>query len=109
MRPVREITSEEENARFEPFFENDKIEAKILKRDPVKPEPEGTIVLMAFVVDGYDEDCDGALGARLKNISADMEETGWYPNKVELYPTDTVVVTEAEWRGFFNNPARSFR
>lgn len=96
MRPVREITSAEENFRMElrgPFH--------VPKRNPVKPEPEGTIVLMAFRVTGYDPDCDGSLMARLENIDRDGEATGWEPFAIGLYPDHELVVTQDEWQGMF--------
>lgn len=73
----------------------------VIKRDPVEPEPVGTIVLKAFRVTGYDQDCDGSLMAQLDNIDKDMGTTGWSPNSLGLYPQSTLVVTEDEWRKMF--------
>jgi hypothetical protein len=93
MRKIREITSEKENFRLEPFAPN----AVIVKRDPIEPEPIGTIVLLPFKITGYDKDCDGSLMARLANIELDsLEETGWEESNIGLYPEDGFVVTEKE-------------
>lgn len=98
MRPVREITAEEENFRFQQIgrFE-------VIKRDPVKPEPEGTIVLMAFRVTGYSPDCDGSLMAKLEHIGKDGEATGWEPDSIGLYPDCEVVCTLDEFRAMFDD------
>lgn len=61
MRPANKITAESENFRLEGGF---------IKRDPVEPEPVGTIVLKVFRVTGYDSDCDGSLMARMENIDS---------------------------------------
>lgn len=98
MRPVREITAREENFRLEPV-PGTRLEA--IKRDPVEPEPAGTIVLMAFKVTGYDQDCDGSLMARLEHIDKDGEPTGWEPTHLGLYPSTELVVTPEEWQGMF--------
>ncbi len=96
MRPVREITSAEENFRMEgkgPFV--------VARRNPVKPEPEGTIVLMAFRVTGYDRDCDGSLMARLEHIDSKGDASGWEPSRIGLYPESELVVTQNEWQKMF--------
>lgn len=89
MRPVRDI-SDQENFRLEskpPFV--------VPKRDPVEPEPAGTIVLKAFRITGYDQDCDGSLMARMENIDKHGEITGWTPSRIGVGPdTDIVVTTE---------------
>lgn len=103
MRTVREITSEEENFRLEPLAGT---RIAMIKRDPVEPEPVGTIVLMAFRVTGYDKDCDGSLMARLEHIDSEMEPSGWEPNAIGLYPGSELVVTESEWRAMFAAPTR---
>lgn len=89
MRKVREITAEAENFR---------VERHVIKRDPVEPEPVGTIVLLAFRVVGYDPDCDGSLMARLVNIDEQGDTTGWRPNGIGLYPDTALVTTAEEWR-----------
>ena len=99
MRPAREITEKEENFRTErmegtPFL--------VSRRDPVEPEPVGTVVLMAFRITGYDRDCDGSLMARLDRIDKGGEETGWSPDKIGLFPDSTVVVTSEEWKAMFD-------
>ena len=105
MRPVREITAQEENFRTEPMFKNPPhpglAQMEVTKRDPVEPEPVGTIVVMAFRITGYDPDCDGSLMARLEQIDKDGESTGWEPNQLGLYPSVDLVVTEQEWASFF--------
>lgn len=101
MRPVREITAEEERFRVEPI---ERTQAGMIRRDPVQPEPIGTIVLMAFRVTGYDTDCDGSLMARLEHIDRDGEPSGWEPTHLGLHPTTDLVVTAEEWRGMFDAP-----
>ncbi len=98
MRPVRKIPAEEENCRIvslNPHFDT-------LKRNGVKPEPEGTIVLMAFRVTGYDPDCDGSLMARLEHIDKNGEATGWEPTNLGLYPDTDLVATLEEFEELFN-------
>lgn len=106
MRPVRHPTAEEENFRLEPMFSPEEIQANprlgdmsASKRDPIEPEPVGTIVLMAFRITGYDQDCDGSLMARLENIDEDGDTTGWNPGQLGLY--GALVATLDEWKGFF--------
>lgn len=104
MRPVKEITAAEENFRTElvsgAAFD-------VIKRDPVKPEPEGTIILVPFRITGYDPDCDGSLMARLEAIDKDGEATGWTTNCHGLYPSIDLVVTPEELKALFgaNAPA----
>jgi hypothetical protein len=76
----------------------------MIRRDPVEPEPVGTIVLMAFRVTGYDKDCDGSLMARLEHIDRDGRTSGWEPTHIGLYPCTDLVVTAEEWRGMFDAP-----
>lgn len=98
MRPVREITSEMENLRsveFAPGMET-------LKRDPVEPEPVGTIVLMAFRITGYKQDCDGSLMATVAHIDKDGEESGWEQDCIGLTPHSDLVVTADELRQLFD-------
>ena len=104
MRPVREITDDEENARVVPFVGTNFV---TVKRNGVKPEPEGTIVLMAFRVTGYDPDCDGSLMARLEHIDKDGEPTGWEPRHLGLNSDTDLVVTPEEWRAFFGRASRT--
>jgi len=104
MRPVREITANEENFRVEPIAGTN---AGMIRRDSVEPEPVGTLVLMAFRVTGYDKDCDGSLMARLEHIDRDGEPTGWEPTHLGLYPSTDLVVTADEWRGMFDAPNAS--
>ena len=93
MRPVRKITAEVENFRTEsvPGAAFD-----VIRRDPVEPEPVGTIVLMPYRITGYDPDCDGSLMARLEAIDKNGETVGGEMNCVGLYPDSNLVVTEDE-------------
>ena len=101
MRPVREITAEEENYRTVNFAKN----MYTSKRDPVEPEPVGTIILMAFRITGYDPDCDGSLMARLENINSEGEASGWTTDSHGLYPGSEVVVTQEELTQLFKQPS----
>jgi len=85
MRPTRKVTAREENFR---------LEAGVVSRDPVEPEPVGTIVLVPFRVTGYDPDCDGELMARLENINFRGEATGWEVDSVGI--DDCLVATQEE-------------
>jgi hypothetical protein len=97
MRTVRKITAKEENFRTEPFGGV----GEIIKRDFVKPEPEGTIVLMAFRITGYNQDCDGSAMARLDNIDRNGETTGWSVTNMGLSHEDTLVITKQELKKMF--------
>ena len=100
MRPVREVTAEEENFRIEPMDGRPNI--GFIRRDPVEPEPVGTIVLLAFRVTGYDRDCDGSLLARLAQIDFQLlEETGWETNNHGLYQSSEIVVSDDELRKLY--------
>ena len=103
MRPVREITSEEEKFRLENVpGRPDRI--TFIRRDPVEPEPVGTIVLLAFRITGYDPDCDGSLMARLAQIDfEEMDETGWESDCHGLYPSTEIVISEDEMRDLYKN------
>lgn len=96
MRRVREISAEEENFRAEADEVNPNI--GFIRRNPVKPEPEGTLVLVAFRIAGYDSDCDGSLMARLQHVDLDGKSTGWTADCVGLYPDSELVITEEELR-----------
>ena len=98
MRPVREITAEEENFRLEQIPNSC---LKVIRRDGVKPEPEGTIILTAFRVVGYDKDCDGSLMARLEQIDNSGQITGWMVNQIGLWPNADLVVSLEEWKKLF--------
>jgi hypothetical protein len=94
LRHVREVTAEEENFRAEPMrgFPN----ISFCKRDPIEPEPIGTVILMAFRITGYDEDCDGSLMARVEQIDCDGGCTGWDESCLGLYPDSSLVVKDGE-------------
>ena len=96
MRPVRDITSEEENFRTEA-----KGNFNMIKRDPVEPEPVGTIILTAWRINGYSPDCDGSLMASMDAIDSKGDETGWSTNCIGLYPSTDLVVTEEELKHLF--------
>ena len=100
MKKVREITADEENFRIEPDEAMPRI--GFIKRDPIEPEPIGTIVIKAFRVTGYDQDCDGSLMARLENIDfEELEPNGWEVTHVGLYPATSLVVSESEIKELF--------
>lgn len=99
MRPAREITAEEENFRTEAFLESRTIE--VVRRDPVEPEPVGTIVLMAFRIVGYEADLDGSLMGCLEQIDKDGETTGWTPDCIGISPDCELVVTLEEFQAMF--------
>lgn len=95
MRPIHKVTAEEENFRLEPIGTTpDGATAGLVRRDPVKPEPEGTIVLLPFRVTGYDRDCDRSLMVRLENIDFNGETTGWEVDSVGL--GDGFVITQEQ-------------
>lgn len=104
MRSVREITKEEEGHRFVPCKTIDAITSR---RNPVEPEPVGTIVLMAFRVTGYDPDCDGSLMARLEHINMKGETSGITLDHLGLYPDSELVVTPEELKALFQSPSSS--
>ena len=99
MRPVRDI-SDLENFRTEPFLGSS---LRVIKRDPIEPEPVGTIVLCAFRITGYDQDCDGSLLARLERIDTGGEATGSGINSASLYPDCALVVTTEELQALFQS------
>lgn len=100
MRPIREITAEEENFRI--IDANQTIEGYrlgFIRRDSIEAEPIGTIVLLPFRITGYDPDCDRSLMARLEKIGLDdLEATGAELTNIGLYPSTGFVVTEDELR-----------
>jgi len=99
MRKVHEITAEEENFRAVDSGVHPSM--RMIKRDPVEPEPIGTIVVKAFRVTGYDSDCDGSLMARLEQIDKDGETTGWCVNCIGIGSNTGLVATQEEWNSFF--------
>ena len=98
MRPVREITEKEEGARVEPFVGNNMV---TIKRNFVKREPEGTIILLAFKVTGYDKDCDGSAMVRAEQIDSKGETTGWDIDHIGLYSHTALVVSSEELESLF--------
>jgi len=97
MRPAKEITAEKENLRID----STSYCFNMLKRDPVEPEPKGTIILMAFRIDDYIQDCDGSLMASLTHLSKNLEETGWCPDRLRIYPDTCLVVDKDELKELF--------
>lgn len=83
MRRVPAITPEQENFRVVPV---PGLAMTTIRRDPVEPVPVGSYVAVVFRVDGYDKDCDGSLMARLSQVDADGDPTGWEVAQVGLYP-----------------------
>jgi len=106
MRPVHEITAKEENFRTEPMFP-DSDRFHVIRRDPIQPEPIGTIVMCAFRITGYDKDCDGSLMARLEQIDMQGESTGWEANAIGLYPNTDLVVSLEELGEMFGLAAEA--
>ncbi|MCP4898870.1 MAG: hypothetical protein GY906_18010 [bacterium] len=96
---------EEENFRMEPAF-SDTPRIQFVKRDPVEPEPVGFIVLMAFRITGYDQDCDGSLMARAEQIDKDGNATGWGSTHIGLHPTSEIVSTLEEWAALFDGETK---
>ncbi len=93
MRPIPEITAEQENFRTESMLGIDP-RFYVVRRDPVEPVPVGTIIACAFRVTGYDRDCDGSLMARLEQVDAAGDATGWETNHLGLYPDVDVVLDD---------------
>lgn len=98
MRPVREITAEEENFRLEQLpgtiFQ-------AIRRDSVEPEPVGTIILLPFRIVGYEPDCDGSLMVKMDKIDKDARITGGGIDRIGLSPKSALVVTEKELAELF--------
>jgi len=104
MRKIREISDEEDNFRTVPFFNDGNHQMFTFKRDSIKPEPEGTVILLPFRIVGYDPDCDGSLMARLDNLyfyDGSLEDSGWSPSKLGLSIGAGFVVTEDELLSLF--------
>lgn len=93
MKPLPEITDEQENFRMEqiPGMRPGVVR---FKRDPVEQVPVGTVVAMMFRVTGYDPDCDGSLMARMEAVDKDGGITGWEVDCIGLYPESTVVLDD---------------
>lgn len=104
MRPVRKISAKEENIRLEPIAGT---HAALIKRDPIEPEPVGTIVLMAFRITGYDRDCDGSLMARIEQVDKDCECTGWDTTHIGIRPSTCLKVNETELKSLFTRRAET--
>lgn len=96
MRKIREITAEEENFRLETVQG-----FNIIRRDPIEPEPAGTIILIPFKITGYDPDCDGSLMVRLAAIDSSGNETGWEVDSIGLYDDIGLVIELEELKSLF--------
>lgn len=96
MRLIRTITETEDNFQVEPLPGT---QAGIVRHDFAKPEPEGTIVLLAFRITGYDRDCDGSAMARLEALylsDGKLEPSGWEEDGIGIGDDTGFVVTEEE-------------
>jgi len=100
MRPIRKITNEEENLKIVniPWIP----QASVIKKNFVKPEPEGTIVLIPFRITKYQNDCDGSALASLEAIDTNGEIAGWGESGIGLYPETALVTTLEEMEELTN-------
>ena len=96
MRPVRDV-SQEEHYRVQVIGPG----MTETVREPVEPEPAGTLVLLPFRVVGYDTQGDGPCTARLEHIHTAGRTTGGQANGIPLRPTSALVVAAAEISGLF--------
>ena len=96
MRPVRDV-SKEENYRVQVIGPG----MTETVREPVEPEPVGTLLLLPFRVVGYDTQGDGSCTARLEHINTDGSATGGQASGIALRPTSALVVAEEEIPGLF--------
>lgn len=103
MRRIREIAAEEEGFRLEPVAGS---RLANIRRNAVEPEPVGTIILKPFRIVGYDPDCDGSLMARLAALDGELNETGWVADRIGLYPSTGLVVTDSELRQMWETSRR---
>ena len=95
-RPVRDV-SQEEHSRV-PVMGPGMPETV---REPVEPEPAGTLLLLPFRVVGYDTQGDGTCTARLEHINTAGSTTGGQANGIALRPPSARVVAAAEIAGLF--------
>ena len=101
MRPVRDV-SKEENYRVQVIGPG----MTETVREPVEPEPVGSLVLLPFRVVGYDTQRDGTCTARLEHVNTDGSATGAYFSEasgIALRPTSALVVAEEEMPGLFES------
>ena len=96
MRPVRDV-SKEENYRVQVIGPG----MTETVREPVEPEPVGSLVLLPFRVVGYDTQRDGTCMARLEHINTDGSAAGGEAGGIALRPTSALVVAEEELPGLF--------
>ena len=92
---IHALPKPDDNARLVPFVpeidpSGDRFQT--LRRDPVKPVPEGTYVACIFRVTGYDPDCDGSFMARIEQVDSNGKATGWEATHLGLYSTCEVVL-----------------
>ena len=96
MRPVRDV-SKEENYRVQVIGPG----MTETVREPVEPEPVGSLVLVPFRVAGYDTQRDGTCTARLEHINTDGSAAGGEASGIALRPTSALVVSEEELPNLF--------
>ncbi len=96
MRPVRDV-SKEENYRVQVIGPG----MTETVREPVEPEPIGSLILLPFRVVGYDTQRDSTCTARLEHINTDGSATGGEADGIVLRPTSALVVAEEEMLGLF--------
>lgn len=92
---IHRLPEPDENDRVVPFMPDidpDGSRFLTVKRDFVKPVPEGTYIAMIFRVSGYDADCDGSAMARFEHVDRHGEPTGWEPAQLGLYADTDVVL-----------------
>jgi hypothetical protein len=85
LKRIKEITAEEENFRVEQHDSG----FNVIRRDSIKPLPEGSLVAKVFRITGYDRDCDGSLMARMESVDKEGGATGWTVKAIGLHPDST--------------------
>lgn len=98
MRPVRDV-SKEENYRVQVIGPG----MTETVREPVEPEPVGSLVLLPFRVVGYDTQDDGTCTARLEHINTDGSATGGQASGIALRPASALVLAEGEIDSLFES------
>ena len=93
MRPINSVLAERENFRI--------MGPGLITRDTVKPEPEGTIVLIPFVIKEYVPNRHGSLMVHLIGINKDFVNTGWDETNVGLYNSSILVIEPDEFKELF--------
>ncbi len=96
MRPVRNV-SKEENYRVQVIGPG----MTETVREPVEPEPVGSLVVVPFRIAGYEAQPDGSCRARLEHINTDGSAVGGEASGIALRPTSALVVSEEELPNLF--------